>query len=215
MGAGKDDGERRRRSRGQLWGRSQAGAAGTTGYEGHGAQRDPRVIALPACATSPLCTRAMPGRGHRGASSSEVTGRVGSAASLYTSGKHQDARKPHGVHMEPPLFGILAARALPSRIARSRPPAVGGPGHRRTPLWSGGLALSERPRRAALWIYPPSGAIPLSGAAPMCDVGTALGRRGYLATKLVPSREPAGYLLTMRPCRGGGGGRSPATSICE
>ena len=159
MGAGKDDGERRRRSRGQLWGRSQAGAAGTTGYEGHGAQRDPRVIALPACATSPLCTRAMPGRGHSGASSSEVTGRVGSAASLYTS----------GTHMEPPLFGILAARALPPRIARSRPPAVGGPGLKRTPLWSGGLALSERPRRAALWIYPPSGATPLwSGADVRC-----------------------------------------------
>ena len=95
MGAGKDDGERRRRSRGQLWGRSQAGAVGTTGYEGHGAQRDPRVIALPACATSPLCTRAMPGRGHRGASSSEVTGRVGSAASLYTSGTHGAAPLRH------------------------------------------------------------------------------------------------------------------------
>lgn len=172
MGAGKDDGERRRRSRGQLWGRSQAGAVGTTGYEGHGAQRDPRVIALPACATSPLCTRAMPGRGHSGASSSEVTGRVGSVASLYTSGTHQDARKPHGVHMEPPLFGILAARSLPSRIARSRPPAVGGPGHKRTPLWSGGLALSERPRRAALLSpldLPPSRATPLwSGADVRC-----------------------------------------------
>ena len=40
-----------------------AGAEGTR--RARCTQRDPRVIALPACATPPLCTRAMPGRGRR------------------------------------------------------------------------------------------------------------------------------------------------------
>eukprot|EP00964_Phaeocystis_antarctica_P109218 scaffold73711_cov71-Phaeocystis_antarctica.AAC.1 len=55
------------------------------------------------------------------------------------------------------------------------------------------VALSKRTKRLdPLWIYPP--------------LERRMGRRR------APSREPAGYLLTMPPCRGGGGGRSPASS---